>query len=176
MSEESDEEIKAQLAEILRLEEQRKQLRKPLEDMQVFTTALDVDTYEKFRPRIMQVQQVEEELNVARQRLMALELGSINSAIVAVKDSTAKQVEVTSALRRSSRTLEALTSALLVLTAVLSVVGSGTYFLQAENEVGLGGQTALAWASFGTLIVVALVLVSFYIIKRRYPELRRPNH
>ena len=171
----SKDEIESVQAEISELEETRRRVREPLDRFQVFVVPLDVDRFEKFRPSINQLQDVENRLSIAREKLVALELGSINSAIEAVKDSTAEQVVATSALKQSSRKLEAFTNVLIVLTAILAVVGSGSYILQAEKETGLSGQTALGYTYIGTLLVVLAFGISLIWVRRSYPDLTRSN-
>lgn len=107
-----------------------------------------------------------------REWYLVREMESLDESSQRLKESAEKQLAATSDLRHSSRTLEALTSALFVLTAILAVVGSGSYFLQAEKEAGVNGLAALGWASIGTFIVVLLVFGSLLLIRRRYPELR----
>lgn len=98
---------------------------------------------------------------------------SLDESSQRLKDSSEKQLAATTALHRSSRGLEALTSALFILTTILAVVGSGSYFLQALREAGVTGLLAVIWASIGTLIVALLVLGSLIVLRRRFPELSR---
>lgn len=88
--------------------------------------------------------------------------------IARLLDSTHESSE---ALKKSSLRLERYSGALLILTAVLAVAGAGAYFLQAETSLGIPGREALGWATFGVFCVLALILVSFLYLGKRYRDL-----
>jgi hypothetical protein len=88
----------------------------------------------------------------------------------ALHESEEKQIAATNALHKSSRSLELLTSALFILTAVLASVGSGSYFLQALQASGITGFSAVTLASLGAIVVAGVVVVALFLLKQSYAD------
>lgn len=128
----------------------------------------DAKRYEKY-------QSLNGEIDKLRQVYMSRSLTSIGSSsrrleelTTKLNDSSKAQSESSLRLENSSRRLELLTGAVLILTAVLAVFGSSAYFLGALKEAGYSGQQALVLTIIGTMIVIALLTGSFWLLARRH--------
>jgi hypothetical protein len=71
-------------------------------------------------------------------------------------------------VQKSSLRLEAFTVALLILSGVLAVVGTGSYLLAALTAIGITGREAFFWATAGILLIIASILITFWRLRKRY--------
>ena len=80
-------------------------------------------------------------------------------------------------LTASSERLNAVTAALLVLTAVLAVAGAGSYSLMLFQQAGFTGQIAIVFTTFVVTIVVIAIVLTFELLtrghKRRIREIEQ---
>ena len=97
----------------------------------------------------------------------------LGSQVRSLNDATTTLNKTVEKLESSSGRLNTITEALLVLTGVLAVVGAGSYTLQAFNQVGFTGQTAVNWATFTDIIIVIFILIAFTTIVRKASAERR---
>lgn len=94
-------------------------------------------------------------------------LKTLNTSSAQLEETTRRQVEATKAVVRYSARLDALTSALLILTAVLAVVSFSEFLFPVYTDEGFSANLAVAWVSIGDLILVGILLVVFTFIGRR---------
>ncbi|MGD0318945.1 MAG: hypothetical protein ABSB56_04555 [Nitrososphaerales archaeon] len=86
------------------------------------------------------------------------------SVLEETKAETKDLVQATEALHTSSRRLNILTEALVLLTAALSVVGFSTYTYQVFRDEGYSVGVALSWVDLGDFVFIAIIAIGLSII------------
>ena len=105
-----------------------------------------------------------ESLSESSQRLENL-TANLGTSINTLNSSAKSQLEATKALRAYSRRLEVFTEALIVLTAILSVVGFSNYVFVVFRDQGYSVGDALYWTSIGDFALILLICIAFaYLI------------
>jgi hypothetical protein len=132
-----------------------------------------VEQYEKFH-------YLSGQLTIARQDLSSLLLeslgdsskrlenlsASLDNSIKALDTAAESQLATTKALAGYSRRLEVFTEALILLTAILSVVGFSNYIFEVFRDQGYTVAGALFWTTVDDFLLILLIFVGFAILLR----------
>ena len=108
-------------------------------------------------------------------KTMDVNIERLTASTEALATTANRQADATRRLEDSSNSLNRLTAALLVLTAVLAVAGVGSYTLQVAGESGLHGTQAVVLTAVTIMIVIAFIFIALDTLTGRAAR-ARPNN